>query len=94
MSIGFGAKYYFAVMGYNERWAKAKHNAMQAFLNEKIKTWSELRKSTNDFQMDIPEELESPWLRLQILFIALAALLYLVALLGLLFNVHDILSHI
>lgn len=93
-SIGLGVKYYFAIIGYNKNWAFAKHNAMKAFLDAKIDTWSKLRQTTDGFQMGINQELKSPWLRLQILFIASAALYYLVALFGLLFDVSAILSHL
>ena len=94
LSIGFGIKYYFEVRGYNKRWAIAKHNSMKAFLDVRIKTWGQLRKQTDGYQTDIPQELTGPWLRLQILFIAFAALFYLAALFGLLFNVADLLSHL
>jgi hypothetical protein len=94
LSIGFGIKYYFEVIGYNKRWAFAKHNSMKAFLDVNIKTWGQLRKQTDSYQIDIPQELAGPWLRLQILFIAFAALFHLVALFGLLFNVAGLLSHL
>ena len=94
ISMGFGIAYYFAVIGYDKRWAIAKHKAMREFLDDSIQSWSELRKKTNDHQTDIPEELEATFLRIQIIFIAAAALFYLVALFGLLFNVGDILSHL
>lgn len=91
LSIGFGIKYYFEVKSYNKRWALAKHDSMKAFLDVDIKTWGQLRKKTDDYQ-NVPNELTGPWLRLQILFMAFAALFYLVALFGLLFNVADILA--
>jgi hypothetical protein len=93
ISMGCGIKYYFAVIRYNKTWALAKHSAMKAFLDNKIQTWSKLRETTDNFQITIHQELESPWLRLQIFFIASAAVFYLVALFGLLFNVSDILGH-
>ncbi|HSW92057.1 MAG TPA: hypothetical protein VLG09_05410 [Candidatus Saccharimonadales bacterium] len=93
VSIAFGIKYYFAVKSYNKRWALAKHDAMKAFLDPSVKTWGQLRKKTDDYQVDIPQELAGPWLRLQILFIASAALFYVAALFGLLFNVSDIAIH-
>lgn len=94
LSIGFGIKYYFEVKRYNKRWALAKHDAMKAFLDESIETWGQLRKRTDGYQIDIPVELTGPWLGLQIWFIAFAALFYIVALFGLLFNVTDLLSPI
>ncbi len=87
LSIFFGVKYYFEVKKYNKAWARAKHRAMTTFLDGSIEKWSELRDKTNKLQADIPEEVEGPWLKLQILFIAIAAILYVVALFGFLFNV-------
>lgn len=92
MSIFFGVKYYFEVKKYNKNWAHAKFEAMKAFLNPSIQTWSELRMKTNEPQVGIPEELVSPCLRLQILFIAIAAIFYVIALFGFLFNVTVIVS--
>jgi len=94
LSMGFGIKYYFAVIGYNKQWAIAKHNAMRAFLDVKIKAWEKLRQTIDGYQTDIPEELDTTFLRIQIIFIAAAALSYLIALFGLLFNVSNILSHL
>jgi hypothetical protein len=94
ISMGCGIKYYFAIIRYNKNWALAKHSAMKAFLDSKIQTWSKLRETTDNFQITIHQELENPWLRLQILFITSAAAFYLVALFGLLFNVSDILGHL
>lgn len=94
LSIGFGVKYYFAIIGYDKKWAIAKHKAMREFLDNSIQTWGELSKKTNDHQTDIREELDGTFLRIQIVFIAGAAVAYLIALFGLLFNVSDILSHL
>jgi hypothetical protein len=91
-SIGCGIKYYFAVMTYNKKWAFAKHSAMKAFLDNRIQTWHALRRKTDGYQVGVPNELDSPWLKGQIYLIGFAALLYLVALFGLLFNVHSIFS--
>jgi hypothetical protein len=93
ISISFGVMYYFAIIGYNKRWAIAKHRASMAFLDSKIKTWGEMSKKTDGYQTGIPEELEQTLLRIQIVFIGAAALYYVVALFGLLFNVSDIISH-
>lgn len=93
-SIGFGVKYYFAIIGYDKKWAIAKHKAMREFLDSSIQTWGELSKKTNDHQTDIREELDGTFLRIQIIFIASAAVFYLVALFGLLFNVSDVLGHL
>jgi hypothetical protein len=94
ISIGFGVAYYFAIIDYNKHWAVAKHKAATAFLDSKIITWGQMRETTNSFQVDIPEELEQTLLRRQILFIGAAALFYLIALFGLLFNVGDILDRL
>ena len=94
LSMGFGVRYYFAIIGYDKRWAIAKHEAMREFLDNSIQTWADLRKKTNDHQTSVPEELESTYLRIQIIFIASAALFYLVALFGLLFNVGGIIAHL
>jgi hypothetical protein len=94
VSMGFGIKYYFAIIGYDKRWAIAKHKAMREFLDNSVQTWSELRKKTNHHQTDIPEELDTTFLRIQIIFIAAAAVAYLIALFGLLFNVSSIISHL
>ncbi|HEY4964197.1 MAG TPA: hypothetical protein VIH90_05870 [Candidatus Saccharimonadales bacterium] len=94
ISMGFGIKYYFTIIGYDKKWAIAKHRAMREFLDNSIQTWGELRKKTNDHQTDIPEELDTTFLRMQIIFIAGAALAYLIALFGLLFNVSNIISHL
>lgn len=94
LSMGFGIKYYFAIIGYDKKWAIAKHKAMREFLNNGVQTWAELRKKTNDHQTDIPEELDATFLRIQIIFIAAAAASYLIALFGLLFNVSHIISHL
>lgn len=93
ISMGFGIGYYFAIIAYDKRWAVAKHKAMREFLDNSAQTWGELGKRVNDHQTDIREELDAFSLRIQIIFIASAALFYLVALFGLLFNVGDIIAH-
>lgn len=94
ISMGFGIGYYFAIITYDKRWAIAKHKAMREFLNNGILTWSGLSRKVNDHQTDIPEELDTILLRIQIIFTAGAALFYLVALFGLLFNIGDIIVHL
>jgi|GEM_PF-2569777 len=93
-SVAFGIKYYFEIVGYNKRWAIAKHNSMKTFLDVNIESWEQLRKKTDSYQIEIPQELNGPWLKLQILFIGVAALLYSAALFGLMFNVGELLSSI
>lgn len=94
ISIGFGVAYYFAIIAYDKKWAKAKHRAMREFLDASISTWSELRAKTNGHQTKIPEESDSTFLRLQLIFIGSAVIYYLVALFGLLFDVAKIASYL
>ena len=94
LSIAFGIAYYFAITRYNKRWAKAKHKASVATLNVDIETFGQLRKITDSYQLNIPEELSQTLLKVQIFFTSAAALLYLGALFGLIFNVGDIVNSI
>ena len=92
ISIGYGIAYYFAIIGYNKRWAIAKHKAALSFLDTNIKTWAAMRNTTHNLQADIPEELDQKMLKTQIFFIGAAAILYILALLGILFNFGNVLS--
>jgi len=94
VSIAFGISYYFSIIKYNNRWAKAKHEAAMKTLDNNIQTFGELRKVTDAFQLDIPEENSQAPLKTQIVFTGISAILYLGAILGLVFNVGDIVNSI
>jgi hypothetical protein len=90
LSIFLGIRYYFSVRNYNYRWALAKHNSMTLFLDPSIRTWDELRRKTVNLQTGIPQEQPMGGLRLQIIFLGSAAIYYLVALFGLLFDMQEV----
>ena len=77
ISIFGGIKYYFKIVNYHRSWAQAKHQAGQACLDSKIKTWANLRKATNEQQQNTPEKLNKFYLQLQVSFIIIAALAYI-----------------
>jgi hypothetical protein len=91
-SIFVGIKYYFIVMKYNYEWAQAKHNSMRMFLDGSIVQWSDLRKRTTDQQVKIPQRQDNLFVRLQIILLASASLYFFFALIGLLFNIQELLA--
>lgn len=93
LSIAFGIGYYFSIIKYNNRWAKAKHEAAMKTLDNSIQTFGELRKVTDAFQFDIPEENSQKLLKTQIVFTGISAILYLGALFGLIFKVGDMVNY-
>lgn len=86
LSIMSGIKYYFEIVKFNFNWAEKLNEVVKLFSEVKFESLSEARERTDEILEVPPVKTPKKWLYIQIIFLSVGVISYLLILVAILFN--------